>query len=535
MNNRLAENPPAEIVREIMLENLSGALRLVHGRVKSVIYFNAGEIVYAGSNMRALCLSQCVRRWEIVPADKLSFIEARESLSDKDFGALLVSENVCDREGLARLMVRQAAEAFRHALNFDAEGQWTFGAGARLAADAWTRFDADEFLMERARRASVDLILARLGNDDEIISPTNRSLSSDLLPTEGFILSRVDSPLRLGDVVALSGLKEAEAKRIVYALALGGYVRRENSPRAALAACASEANAAHSAPAAITATNNTRMPDDDEKTSTEASKDEPRDDGAEIEELFRLAGGATHYEVLGVGRNVKPDALKRAYYALAKRFHPDRFHKDASDESRPRIESAFARIAQAYEALSEPATRATYDLKLSRMGQSPVSPAAPSSKTEETTNVNRTPPPSSAFSSYVQAAQQASPAAPQESAAGRAAESFRLGTQALEQGNDLLATARCGEAARLAPREARYRAHYGRALARNPKTRRLAETEFLAAIALDERNSAYRVMLAELYRDIGLKRRAEGELQRALAVDPQHAAARRLLNELRAA
>lgn len=533
MNNRLAENPPAEIVREIMLENLSGTLRLAHGRVKSIIYFNAGEAVYAGSNVRALRLSQCVQRWEIVPADKLSFIEARESLSDKEFGALLVSENVCDREGLARLMAHQAAEAFCHALNFDVEGQWTFGASARLAEEAWTRFDADELLMERARRASDKIILARLGNDDEIISPTNRSLSSDLLPTEGFTLSRVDSPLRLGDVVALSGLKEAEAKRIVYALALGGYVRRENSLRAALAACASEAKATHSAPAATAATNNTRMPGDEE-TSPEASKDEPPDSEAEIEELFRLAGGATHYGVLGVGRNVKPDALKRAYYALAKRFHPDRFHKDASDDARPRIESAFARIAQAYEALSVPATRASYDLKLSRTEQSSVSPAASSSKTEETTNVNRASPPPSAFSSYVQAAQQASPAAPEESAAGRAAESFRLGAQALEQGNDLLATARCGEAARLAPREARYRAYYGRALARNPKTRRLAETEFLAAIALDERNGAYRVMLAELYRDIGLKRRAEGELQRALAADPQHAAARRLLNELHA-
>jgi hypothetical protein len=42
-------------------------------------------------------------------------------------------------------------------------------------------------------------------------------------------------------------------------------------------------------------------------------------------------------------------------------------------------------------------------------------------------------------------------------------------------------------------------------------------------------------MLAELYRDVGLRRKAEAELERALALDPHHAQALRLLKELRRA
>ena len=85
----------------------------------------------------------------------------------------------------------------------------------------------------------------------------------------------------------------------------------------------------------------------------------------------------------------------------------------------------------------------------------------------------------------------------------------------------------------LSPREARYRAHYGHALIRQPTTRRMAETELQAALALEPDNTAYRVMLAELYKQLGLQRRAEGELQRALAVDPKHQAARTLLLSLK--
>jgi predicted Zn-dependent protease len=85
----------------------------------------------------------------------------------------------------------------------------------------------------------------------------------------------------------------------------------------------------------------------------------------------------------------------------------------------------------------------------------------------------------------------------------------------------------------LAPREARYRAHYGHALIRQSNTRRIAETELQAALSLEPENTSYRVMLAELYKQLGLQRRAEGELERALAADPKNEAARSLLLSLK--
>jgi molecular chaperone DnaJ len=61
-----------------------------------------------------------------------------------------------------------------------------------------------------------------------------------------------------------------------------------------------------------------------------------------------------YYEILGVERAASDEDIKRAYRKLAMQYHPDR-NQSADAEER------FKEIAEAYEVLSEPNTRATYD------------------------------------------------------------------------------------------------------------------------------------------------------------------------------
>jgi predicted Zn-dependent protease len=117
-------------------------------------------------------------------------------------------------------------------------------------------------------------------------------------------------------------------------------------------------------------------------------------------------------------------------------------------------------------------------------------------------------------------------------AAERAEIQFKEALAALELGQRKVALGLFASAASVAPKEPRYRAFYGQMLAGNEQTRRAAETELLAAIKLDPGNSEYRVMLAELYRDLGLKLRAKGEAERAVATDPNNRKARELLRSL---
>jgi predicted Zn-dependent protease len=121
---------------------------------------------------------------------------------------------------------------------------------------------------------------------------------------------------------------------------------------------------------------------------------------------------------------------------------------------------------------------------------------------------------------------------PSISTAERAEIQFKEGFAALELGQRKVALGLFASAAGAAPKEPRYRAFYGQMLAGNENTRRAAETELLAAVKLDPQNAEYRAMLAELYRDLGLKLRAKGEAERAVAADPDNRKARDLLRSL---
>ena len=114
----------------------------------------------------------------------------------------------------------------------------------------------------------------------------------------------------------------------------------------------------------------------------------------------------------------------------------------------------------------------------------------------------------------------------------RAETNFKDGYAALQQGQAKLAVTKLAAAARAVPHEARYRAYYGSALAASEETRRLAESEIQAAIKLDPDNASYRVMLAELFFDLGFFKRAESEIERAVSLEPNNSGARKLMDKL---
>ncbi|CAO2833590.1 unnamed protein product [Amaranthus hypochondriacus] len=62
-----------------------------------------------------------------------------------------------------------------------------------------------------------------------------------------------------------------------------------------------------------------------------------------------------YYEILGVGKNATQSELKKAFYALAKKHHPD-MNKDDPD-----AEKTFQEINKAYEVLKDEQERAVYD------------------------------------------------------------------------------------------------------------------------------------------------------------------------------
>lgn len=533
MKGQLHEQPLVELIREIAAANLSGALRIERERVKVAVYFDAGEIIYAASNLRAHRLSECVLRWGLVTGQQLASVRVKDT--DAQLADGLCATGALSRPALEGIIERQVSEVLRLALMWT-EGVWNFDARVRLTQNVRVKLEIGKLLLESARHLPAEFIATRFPKAHEKLSSEAIDWSNlDLLPTEAFVLSRAYAPMSVHELMSISGLPEAEALQAIYVLALGNHLRRENWPQAftaeeltqTVAAGNSTAKSGSAQPASNGAASDVKKTTHVSDAPVETKPDESVDLAAL---LTRLSEATDHYGVLGVRRSADAGEVKRSYHSLAKRFHPDRFHGESDKALYARVESAFTRIAQAYETLKDRQSRSEYDLKLvaqEKRKPLPVNTAPPAARAGESDKTAQT-------EARTQAPVHAEPQSDAPRTVSQAEAKYQEGLHALQQGDRMLAITCFGEAARLAPAQARYRAHYGRALAGNAQTRHRAEKEIQAAIKLDTSNASYRIMLAELYRDLGFPRRAQGELERALAIDPKSDAARRLLDSLEA-
>jgi curved DNA-binding protein CbpA len=506
MKGQLSNRPLAELVHEISSKDLSGTLRLQHESVKAAVYFDKGEIVYAASNLRELRLAEYLKKQELVSAQELS---ASSSLSDLTLADSLVSKGVIDQLTIRRLFTRQVGDILRVALLW-AKGTWEFDDRSLLGDSIKVKLNTAGLLMEAARRMQLELIASRFPSDQELISPAAGFPDFNaLLPVEGFVISRVDSPMKLSQLIALSGLDELQVLRTLYGLVLGGFMQR-----------AQKANVLQARKQ--TPVSRTRAP----LPTTSDSLPRPGEASEQTKEidldafLARLDSASNHYEVLDVISTAPSDRIKNSYYALARLYHPDKFHLQTSSILHARIESAFARITQAYETLMDAGRRSGYDAKLAALVKSrKFAQSAPKKVVKEVDGTD---------------ASDAGTAPLAGSESERAENNFKEGYAALKQGQAKVAVTKLAAAARAIPQEARYRAYYGSALAAGNETRRLAETELQAAIKLDPDNPSYRVMLAGLCFELGFFKRAEGELDRALSLEPNNPGARQLMDKLEA-
>ena len=179
----------------------------------------------------------------------------------------------------------------------------------------------------------------------QVIAPLAEPLvNNNLTPAEVFLLSRLDQPMSLRELVAVSGPGRKRTLQLVYSLALAGVIQRDQWNSVLR----------------------------DQKPGPPPSSWSLRRRLLSVSNLVRSNGSRefsrasenaqTHYDVLGVNREVSPQSLKTIYYQLARNYHPDRFRKSGSFGDSTR--SSVCALKQAYDTLRDDGLRKNYNAKL---------------------------------------------------------------------------------------------------------------------------------------------------------------------------
>lgn len=514
IKGNLLDSRLAELLVEISQTSLTGSLRVSNAAQKIVVYFDAGEVVFAVSNARFFRLFEMLLREHKISKERLAAItDFTNDLALKDY---LLKTNLLTKSEIDALFSRQISQILKDACGWRG-GEWVFSPLVRIKGDIRFSIDAPALLVEYARNLPAEELTSGFKIADATFTANREPPAGvSLQPEEAFVFSRFENAsLTIEEIGLTSGLPDAATLRILYILWLGGFLIRQNwnpafSSRqisyilsANLSLKKSESQALPKA-AEVKIVAPAPVAEKVKPSVAPVSEDATEPQITLEEYLERTENSANYYRFFDVAPDAPAADIKNSYFMLARRFHPDLFHRQVGEEKHRQIQNAFTKVARAYETLKNDSTRTVYDYKMRK----------------ELAEMEK------------QAVAGADKNAASEKQLEQAQTEFEQGFELLANEDYQNAIPFLARAAHFAKDNARFRAFYGKALASDDQQKHKAEAELQAAIKLDPNNSALRLMLAEFFVRMQLPKRAEGELNRLLAIFPGNGEARALLDGL---
>jgi tetratricopeptide (TPR) repeat protein len=243
--------------------------------------------------------------------------------------------------------------------------------------------------------------------------------------------------------------------------------------------------------------------DRDQISAEEESRKETADAAAvgslaeqlsEVAEFHDKIRGMSYYQILGVGKQASEEDIKKAYFQLARKYHPDSFDRSIPASERVKIEDVFDKITKAYHTLTNRELRKVYDIK------TPSAGAADDGSGKDTFK--------------------------------KADMKFRQAKTLYGQGRNEDAMILLEEAVRLNRTKGAYFLLLALTQMKIPALRKKAEEHFLKAIELEPWNPECYVGLGILYKAEGMTLKATRQFQKALEYDGEHETALRELEGL---
>lgn len=269
------------------------------------------------------------------------------------------------------------------------------------------------------------------------------------------VLARLDGTLDIADIAALTGLTEEAVEETLQPLVDAGVL------------AVGDTAAPSPAPGAV-------LP---RRPSGEFSMPPPdalpkisEEEAHRIQDFHSRLNKMDHYRLLGCAATADTKDIKRAYFALAKLYHPDRFFRKDVGALKPKIDGIFSAMTNALDTLTDADRRASYDAYLREVLKTRIT---------------------------------------------------RRNAEALEARRDFVAAAEIwARVVESLPTDAYVHHRHAYALLRGGAAFDVAIASAMRAIELDPTRSEYRITAASLYIGSGRDRMALGELDAACELEP---------------
>ena len=452
----------ATFLKDISLGGKTGHLSFFRGDIQKHFYFQDGNLIFIKTNVPTERLGEVLLAMGKISRQTYDSIPALIQ-PDSMLGETLVQKKLVTRQDLYEGLVQQMTVA-------------TLSVFPIFGAEIIFR-DRDRFFEGglQQKMSLVDLIargIREMDADEELgkfvaakipVRSSEKNLSL-LSAEERSVYGLVDGEKDIDELGASYSGGPEKLRKIVFLLFGLDLVDLQNVPRSVVGA--------------------------------EAPSESPADLKARLAEAAQMhaqMAGLEDYRILEVRSDASEDEIKKSYFRLARKFHPDLFGRSLSADHKALVASVFDGITKAYHNLM-----------------------AKASKTEPAAKPAGKP----------------SAAAAAGSGSKGAETQFRQAKTLYNSGRYEEAISLLEEAVRSKDDKGDYFLLLAMAQSRIPALRKKAERSFLAAIALESWNPEALVGLGLLYKKEGLLARAKKQFERAVEADPEHAVARQELKAM---
>ncbi|MCD6580876.1 MAG: response regulator [Desulfuromusa sp.] len=327
-------------LQQLYRGKVTGLLHLQRGEAKKIIYIREGYPIFTRSNVLSECLGRMlVKEGVITQVDCDESVE-RSKESGRLQGTVLIEMGLLTPQEVQTALVRQVTDKLISTFAWRS-GTWQFipcddfkknVTQIKLTPAAlimqginrhWTAKQLDDFLYP----FSEDYL-------KQASNPQYRFQDIELSKRGEAIFKQCLGVKTLDQILQPHPLARREIQKILAALMISEMLERSTVPEQGV------------------------VDDMSGDSETEIIDEKLR---RKILDDYKRIMDSDYFEALGLGRECGPGEARKAYYRLAKEYHPDRFlGSGLSSEMSSKINEMFQYITQAYTILSDPDTSSGY-------------------------------------------------------------------------------------------------------------------------------------------------------------------------------
>ena len=479
-SGRLKDNDLIAVLRFLHEKTKTGILHLRRNDQEKSIYLKEGGIIFAISGYVDDRLGEILLKLGRITLDQYERSVEELKKGKKRQGAILVELGYMSPGDLIWAVKFQVKEAIVSTFTW-VDGQYEFIEGDPPAGEVITlHMGVANLIFEGIKRVND---WTRLSNGLPLLdkpirittNPMDLFQDIDLEDRERAIIEKIDGKKSIRDIFRLSDLNAFETLKVLYFLIRLGMVE------------VIEEEGIDSQTEAGKGAVDAEVEPVDKELGLKRQK---------IIDEYNSQGGKDHYQILGLKRGASRDEAKKAYFQLAKEYHPDIHYQEGMGEMGEMLEAIFTRITEAYDVLSVDNTKKEYDL------YSVISKHERRKPKEEKSNV-------------------------------RSLSQYKRGLEAFKKGDLKEALYSVEWAIRIEPTKPAYYTLLGKILSLIPGRVKDAENSFTKAMELEPSNSENYIGLGLLYKKGGMRLRAIKILEEVLVWDPENLDAKKELDALR--